>query len=300
VVSVGHEEAGGSILFPEYLIYAELLSDLAAVWYGKRFDVHGKLQQHGGFFLPAMTQFGPTPHPEAGPFNHRSRKDLDIELNWDNFLTPFQLFVRYGEDEADDNLLGAFWNATRFYSRALRAFCNDPEVAFFHLIVSMEMLANAVEMTDEQMFGGDNLELLEKIRTQVGVNEAKEVQKRFRQLRRRVAASAEILTNRHYFQGSEARHDFGRITEGDLSRRVKAAYDLRSKYAHGGARFGSWLQIFSGLEEEIQHGVPVIKDKELKKLITDAPTLIGLERLVRFMILRFGHTRILKIHSGLE
>ena len=127
----------------------------------------------------------------------------------------------------------------------------------------------------------------------------KVVRTRLYQLRRRVALCAVELTNDNFFEGSEAKLSIARLSKDDLFKRIKAAYDLRSQYAHTGADIGGWLNILTADNEEIFLGRPVMEDKKLAGLIVKAPTLAGLERLVRFMTLRFAHRKISTIHEGL-
>ena len=71
---------------------------------------------------------------------------------------------------------------------------------------------------------------------------------------------------------------------------MASAYDLRSRYVHTGVPFGSWISLaMSGDNNEIQVGAPIVKeDKELGKLIGHAPTFVGLERVTRYVLLRFA------------
>ena len=130
VVSVTHEEHGehDGVVIPSYLKTAAVIADLASIWFGKRFNVHGPLQEHGSFFIPALSANQPVAYSEAGPFNHEARQDLMIEPKWDTFGSPFELFKKYRQPDSE---IKAFWRATRFYARAVRSFDSDPEVAFF-------------------------------------------------------------------------------------------------------------------------------------------------------------------------
>ncbi len=300
IVSVTHEdhEDHGGVAFPNYLINAELIADLASVWFGKRFDVHGTLQEHGHFFIPALWAAQPVAYPDAGPFSCDPRKDLKINLAWNTFRPPFELFEKYSDG---NSAIWAFWRATRFYARSLRSFDNGPEVAFFYLIAAIEMLAAEMDFADDQIFDPELLEILKRIREELHDGEAVEkvVRTRLYQLRRRVALCAVELTNDNFFEGSEAKLSIARLSKDDLFKRIKAAYDLRSQYAHTGADIGGWLNIFTANIEEICLGRPVMEDKKLAGLIVKAPTLAGLERLVRFMTLRFAHRKISTIHEGL-
>ena len=110
---------------------------------------------------------------------------------------------------------------------------------------------------------------------------------RLYQLRRRVVYAAKHLVNDAFFEGSQAKPPY-RLTRDSLETCVKAVYDLRSRYAHGGAQFGIWFEHqVGGATTEVQVGHPVLPDsqKELERVLADIPTFVGLERLVRFIIL---------------
>ena len=301
VVSVFHEEHGeqDGVVVPSYLWKAALIADLASVWFGKRFDVHGPIQERGSFCVPASGVNQTVAYPAAGPFSQKPRQDLKIEPTWGDFGTPFEFFKKYS---GGDSVIGAFWRATRFYARALRSFDNDPEVAFFHLIVAIEMLVAGMDFTEDQKFDSKALEIFKRIREELpgGERVEREVRSRLYQLRRRVSYCAVELTNGNFFDGSEAKHPAFRLRKEDLFHRVRDAYDLRSKYAHAGADIAGWLDISTTYNEEIQLGKPVMENRELARLIRGAPTLGGLERLVRFMTLRFGHLKISRVHDALE
>ncbi len=301
VVSLRHKEhtPAAGVALPSYRINAELIAALASVWFGKRFDVHGPLQEHGSFSIPTLGAHQPFVTPRAGPYSDTPRTDLNIKLSWGTFGPPFEFFRQYHQG---DSKVNAFWRATRFYARSLRSFDSDPEVAFFHLVAAIEMLAAKLDFSDDQKFDAEALGILKRIREELhgGERIEKKVRGRLYQLRRRVSHCAVELTNDNFFDGSEAEHLFGRLCKEDLFDRVKAAYDLRSKYVHAAADIGGWLNIFANLNEEVQLGRPVMKDRELAKLIQDSLTLGGLERLVRFMTLRFGHLKISRVHDALE
>ncbi|MNY09114.1 hypothetical protein D3C86_1420070 [compost metagenome] len=63
---------------------------------------------------------------------------------------------------------------------------------------------------------------------------------------------------------------------------------MRSRYVHSGESFGSWIYPRGSGVEEIQSGRPVIKDKDFAKTLATAPTYSGLERVVRYGLLRFS------------
>lgn len=71
---------------------------------------------------------------------------------------------------------------------------------------------------------------------------------------------------------------------------IKAAYDIRSTYVHTGKAFGTYIK---GRASEMPTGAWVSDDPEMRgflKALNVAPTLKGLERIMRFCLLRFLET----------
>lgn len=298
VVSYVHEEwKETTILLPDYSEGVRNLTDLASVWYGKRFDLLGNLQQHGRFHFPILN-IGSTPQFNRWPFNHTPRPDLSISLIWEAFWKPLNLLSE--PNDYDHRYLTAAWKAVRFYARALRSF-DQPEVAYLHLLVAAEVLASAIEFRDDQLFDDKDRRLFNNVREQLGPSAEKDLRQRFFQLRRKMAFASVELTNDSFFAGSESEFEQNRLTKANLERAVKAAYDIRSRFLHTGANLDPWLRYVARSHDEMQSGRPVIRDDpELAKTIARSPTLLGLERLVRFMTLRFIHTRIVNLNDRLD
>ncbi|HPQ44577.1 MAG TPA: hypothetical protein PKZ42_10145 [Syntrophales bacterium] len=60
-------------------------------------------------------------------------------------------------------------------------------------------------------------------------------------------------------------------------------------YIHTGVPFGSWVSMGSGgRNDEIQFGKPVVEDSKLGDILAKAPTYIGLERVIRYCLLKFA------------
>lgn len=284
---------------PVLKFHPQLITDLASVWFGKRFDPHGWTERHGSFWMPYGTELRPTRMSQLGPYNHQPRKDLGIALNWEQLSRPMTIFSFTGLGDA----VGAFWKASSFYARAVRTYEEDPEVAFLHLICALEIIASQLDSTEEELFDQQTLDDFAAIQECVPNGEA--VATRFRsrmfQLRRRVGLAAVQLTNDSFFSGSECAHGAFALTKDRLCDAVQAAYNVRSRYLHRGATFSIWLDPLP-MQNEMQVGKPVLAESEedLAKLLSKIPTFLGLERLVRFMLLRFAHLKITPLHEGLD
>jgi hypothetical protein len=107
-------------------------------------------------------------------------------------------------------------------------------------------------------------------------------------IRKRFVITVSSLVNKEFFEHSESKEQFGRLTADSFDRRVGAAYDLRSKYVHAGIPFGGQVLRAAAIGAETQIGAPIVSDREFSKILALAPTLLGLERIVRYCLLRFA------------
>jgi hypothetical protein len=118
----------------------------------------------------------------------------------------------------------------------------------------------------------------------------KTIRGRLLQIKRKfVKAFTELVTS-DFFGNAESTQSFLALSPDTFERRMAAAYDLRSKFVHTGIHFGSWTAPRGNDCAEIHSGRPVVSDKEFGKVLATAPTFIGLERAVRFALLRFAAT----------
>jgi hypothetical protein len=278
----------------------DMVADLASVWFGKRFDLHGQTEGMGLFWMPYGTETTLTRMHYLGAYNHKPRNDLQIALNFAELSKPFKIFP----SKKPQKILGAFWKSASFYARSLRAYENEPEVAFLDLISALEIIASDIDFSDNVLYDPQTLKDLKAIEAYVpeGAESARRMKSRFLQIHRRVVLSAVELTNDTFFNGSESREANFALTKERLRSAVGAAYDVRSLYVHTGARFSIWVDPHGAMLNEMVLGKPVLQssEKELADPLSKMPTFLGLERLVRFMILRFAHSKIVPLHDGLN
>jgi hypothetical protein len=64
--------------------------------------------------------------------------------------------------------------------------------------------------------------------------------------------------------------------------------ERRSRYVHTGCSFGGWLAPRRDGLEEVRYGRPILEDEALADLLQDAPTYVGLERIIRYWLIRFA------------
>jgi len=281
--------------------YGELFCIYISILYGKRFDYHGLLEESGVFYTPNPLILNPIKYYYLGINNHKPRNDLNIELNLSHFKKIEKLFNKRREKE-----INIIETAGKFYNKAIKIYEEEPEIAFLDLVTSGEILSNYYEYSDEELHDVD----LKKIFIQINEKFGKKnkinniIKARLFQIKRKYFLTIKKLLNDNFFQKTDSSVEYGRLKKDDIDKRIKASYDLRSKYVHNGTKFGHFLYPRSINEiNEIQFGVPVIKpvrkNRELIKSLTDSPTIIGLERIIRYCLLKFIHDNIIEIDDQL-
>lgn len=288
------------VAIPDYTSMGDVLSIYMSILYGKRFDNHGLIESVGNYWLPNYLQFGN--YSPRLPFNsQQDRPDLEIPRNLDEIRRIAPLLH---EGELDPHFERTILSAGRFYLHALQQAEIQPEIAFMDLITCGEILSYFFNYNQDDLLDDKMKEDLIIIRNEIPGGDAivRRIRNRLFSVKRRFVKTLLHLLNPYFFQQTEAREKWGSLVQADISTRIKAAYDLRSRYVHKGANFGAWVgcQNLPGFNCEIQFGEPVIQDQELKKILMKCPTLIGMERIMRFCLLRFMHLNGVFIHLKLE
>lgn len=293
---VPDKKPGG--ILPDYSSVGPVICSYLAVIFGKRFDSHGLTEGIGFYHIPEQRHyFNISDH--RLPFNsHAPRGDLNIELN---LAEAHVLHPLFSMDHSDNiRFIRAFQSASKFYLQALQNFESDAEVAYLHLITAIEVLSSFYEFDEGELINSDLIDYLRRIASELDEGEkiANAVRSRIYSVRRRFLKTTMRLLNKNFYEGSEAEREFERLKMDDIDTRILAAYDLRSRYVHTGAPFGPWIQ--RGRIEEVQLGKPVVNDNDYGKILHRAPTFIGLERIVRYCLLRFLHTNGVPVRNELQ
>jgi len=74
----------------------------------------------------------------------------------------------------------------------------------------------------------------------------------------------------------------------DFEKRNAATQDLSRRFVHGGASFRSRIASGAKNNAEIRGGRPKVDDKKFGRVLAMAPTYVGLERTIRYALLRFA------------
>jgi len=276
-----------AFVIPTYDHVGEHVCAFLSLLFGKRFDNHGTFEHSGYFSLPDLSAFSEFCIPTLPQNSHSPRADFAIELNLEEArrLEPVLLGGAYNERSFQ-----TFQGASKFYWRALQAAEMDAEVAYLHLVTSGEILANAQEFDSDVLMDSSIREALRSIKASLpnGAKLATMLSSRMRQIKRRFTATLCDLLDEPFFSTGEASLNFCRLARGDFAKRVAAAYDLRSKYVHTGISFGNWVTPRGGGNEEVHSGKPVVPDKEFARILAVSPTYVGLERIIRYALLRYA------------
>jgi hypothetical protein len=286
------------VVIPNYEVAGERICALLSLLYGKRFDSHGPVQSHGQFVLPHLDQFNSLCIGELPQNNHTPRSDIAIPLDLRAIrkLTPILT-----EQIADSGKATALYGASKFYHQALQNAEIDPEVAYLHLITAGEILSNAHRQESDEYLEEEIRNILEEVRQVLpnGERAARMLASRMRQIKRRFRLTLDDFVDERFFGATNNLPPFKRLKLEDFSRRLSAAYDVRSRYVHTGCSFGEWVAPWRDREAEIPFGRPRLGDAELADLLEAAPTYIGLERVIRYALFRFAECNKLFIDEPL-
>lgn len=284
------------------------------VLYGKRVDLHEPFECFGHYCAPFLGNLNPVEYTDSGPLSHSPRKDLEVPLNLSEMkrITPM-LFA-----SPQYEVIGStFSAAAHSYAKALQSFDTQPEDAYLDLITCGEILSGHLKHSDEVMIEKNLLDMLATIREKLpnGDEIAKAFRSRLWQVKRRFVQTLMDLLNENFFAGTETNGGYGALTplsfpyptlkskQLDLRARLKAAYDVRSAYVHTGSQFGFLIRP-DRERKEVQIGGFTSGmnglSADFAKIMTKAPTFLGLERVIRYALLRFMQTNGVEIDSRLS
>ncbi|MDN3568709.1 HEPN domain-containing protein [Paeniroseomonas aquatica] len=273
-------------LVPDYTGTVERFCQYLSLLYGKRFDNHGLIETSGLYNIPDLSHFNSICNHTLPQNSYAPRADYSIPMHLAEISRLEPLF--HGVASEKDSIT-KFNAACKFYHRALQAVERDPEVAYLHLISSGEILSQAVDVDKESLLSVEFKNILTRIEDDLedGKRIGKILRHELRGLKSRFIGALEKLTSDDFFDKSESKEIYFGLKKERFKVALGAAYDLRSRYVHSGVGFGSWVAP-RGSNEEIQAGEPVLDSKKLAKILFEAPTYIGLERIVRQSLLSFA------------
>jgi hypothetical protein len=263
------------MLVPTYSSVGEEVSALLSGFFGKLIRNLGHLQAGNHLTVP-HSWTGRCDSYLRPPFNGQPRRPGGPELN---VLHAAPVLRAYFEN-SDDKHITEILRGCEFYRMALENYDERPEMAFALLISALECLVELREYSGEELY--DKTLLLDmKVITAIGPDGQEIVdrlKKRLYQVRRKVALLVDDFISDAFFEQREC--PFGFVVDRiDLSKRIKTAYDLRSRLLHTGNRRGFSHITHDHQNSEIVLGIPVLPDKNLVETLRASVNLTGLERI---------------------
>ena len=279
-----NEKAPGVVL-TNYAYIGEDICAHLSVLFGKRFDSHGFIEGTGSYQIPDLTSYGAICNPKI-PFNsHQPRICFTIPLDVGQFEKIERLF---SDPSVDMQLKLRLSACAKFYMQALQNAERNVEVAYLHLITVGEILASFFTYSERDILDEQTLKDLETIRNEIdcGHQIAKRISNRLTSVKKTFTKSLSSLLDDNFFRSPETEHAFSRFQAENIETHIGAAYDLRSRYVHTGEGFATWVEPGRGYDD-LQVGTPVVENSRFRKTLKNAPRFGGLERLIRYCLLKF-------------
>lgn len=287
-----------SIIRPNYTPTGEQICAYMSVLFGKRFDCHGLVETNGFYQIPDLTAYKRTCNQKL-PFNsHKERNCFPVPLKIDQISSIERVLI---DTKIDPKLRSRLDAICRFYMLALQNAENNPEVAYLHLITAGEILSSFSQYPKEDMLDEKIITDLNTIRDKIkdGDKIANRISQHLTTVRKSFVKSLYSLLDDSFYTTAESKQGFGHFKPENIEGNIAAAYDLRSKYVHTGMSFGRAIES-SRDYNDLWPSKPLVDDKKLAKILKKAPKLAGLERLMRYCILKFMLSRKLFICPEME
>ncbi len=275
------DERENSIIVAHYRWASKHVSFLLSGFFGKLIISHGYLEKGDQFWVPDFT-VDPVRFFRSPPFNDVARKATSIDLDLSKCKDVLINFLFNNDPIIWSRIVAA----CESYSGALRFLSSDPMLAFVLILSALEVLSLSTKLSDEEVFDKKLYDRLLMIRDKLDDGEKiyNDIRARLFQISQRTAIYVDRMLDDSFYSGYECHEPFMALQKDGIKLRIKAAYSLRSKYLHTGQSIGGWAEYNSSMHAEVVLGDPVVEDKELKKMISRAPTLNGLERILQYCL----------------
>lgn len=272
------------VVLPNYELGGDIVAAALSVLFGKRFDCHGPFEMSGFFGMPDVSGFTAPCDPHLSHNNLSPRANRGFPLNFEEARRILKLLT----SEGDHPRITAFHSAARFYNKALASVESDPEGAYLNLVTAGEIVASFHKTTESEALDREAVAALESIRAKhpEGERLAKFLRSRLLGIKRGFVNAITSMVDDEFFEASDA-PGLGELKKDDFQKRIGAAYDLRSRFVHSGSPFGMWIRP-SSRSYETQMGRPVVANKDMASALALAPLFVGLERVIRYVLLSFA------------
>lgn len=288
------------IVIPDNSHIGDSLSIALAVYYGKKFDNHGMLESYGIFWMPNYQPILPSSNYYPSINNYQPRKDLEIPLKLNNCEPIIKFILTHNYEH--EKLHRYFLAAGKFYLNSLQIMDQDIEKAYLDLITCGEILSGFYNYTEDELYDDELKQIFIRLSSVAKEGDIKQLKSRLYQVTKKFNLTLKRLLNKNFFTKTESDSEMTQLQENCIEKNIKAAYGIRSKYIHTGLSFKPFIKQQTISISEVMHPTeePNVDDKELKKILKSIPTYIGLERIMRFALLRFLHTNGVYIHQDLD
>ncbi|MGN7854277.1 hypothetical protein [Exiguobacterium sp. 22311] len=301
-------EHDGDLVLPNLSEEGDSICSLLSVLYGKEFKSHGLLESNGVYRLPNIEN-SPNPYYAYPQYNHNQRIDLDIPLSLSQFELIAPIFHSENQNPNFLKFKQLISAALMFYSRSLNIFKTEKELAFLDLITCGEILTNldSEQYDEETLYDQNLLDMFRQISAlENGDSIVRNLKSRLYQVKRKFTYGLINLLNPIFFDNTEVGRERPpanlNLTPENIEITLKSAYDLRSKYVHTGEKFGSFITPESHCfnEKIMFYPIPTRDNRNLIRTLRSAPTFLGLERILRFALLKSIHQNGVFISSELD
>ncbi len=285
-----------SIIVPNYTPTGENICAYLSVLFGKRFDCHGLVEANGYYQIPDLTAYSRICDPEL-PFNsHQERSCFPVPLEISQISSIERVFVT--DSTIDETIRSKLEAACKFYMQALQNAEHDPEVAYLHLITAGEIISSFFPYSKEEILDQRTIEDLHIVENKIeeGDKIAKRISERLTIVKRSFVKSLCSLLDDSFYVMAESEKKIVHFQSENIEKNIGAAYDLRSNYVHSGVSFGRLIRP-SRDHSDLQSDKLVVEtaDREFAKTLKKAPKFAGLERLIRYCMLKFMSSRKLLV-----
>jgi hypothetical protein len=293
------EKTREQIIIPNLSFEADFSIILLNILYGKIFENYGFLEGATDFLEPNLTcrNFS---RIASMPFNSNIlRKDFSMNLDLSHC---YKILPLLSPNFKNKKFIEYLYAAGRLYSNAIQEAQYNPENAYLNLISCGEILSGFYKFEDDEIYDRETLEYFKQIHS---LKNGSDIVKKFKGDMRKIKLKF-LLTIRHlltndFFNTTESKDPHFSLKADDIEERLKSAYDLRSKYVHVGVEFGKWVSNGIRSNNEIL-GIKTssLINKKYLQLFESAPSIIGLERIMRYCLLRFIHLNGCRIDNALD
>lgn len=262
---------------------ADHLAALLSGFYGKLVTNHGYTNIGDLFSVPDL-DLGHVGDHALPPFNSKPRAATG--LNDLNIVHSSEVLASLLSGGLEKDEWASVLSAAAFYQQALALFSDRPHLSFSLLVSSLECLLPLIDYSEGELFDEELLSDFASISAQSGDGPSivGRLKKRMYQVRRKCSAFVARTLDSQFYERPETKEAYALVKPDHIEERIRAVYDLRSRFLHTGRTHGNWVNALKHIGAEIMVGEPQIQDTKLKKLVATSVSLTGLERIVQYCL----------------